>query len=181
MEYLKSKDNENINLTIMLIANFNTNYTPKQLSNELSNGDYIVDNYKSSRSMYPDKELVGVKFDKRGISGEIYSDKIKIKLSFYDTNKMYSILSNWFSNTNIKIPPKDKFYIQSIIISSKTKEIYLDDTKTKHGTRVFEETDVTAVIRELADFIFIEFDDIEINKGKQLFESVFDEEYIIIN
>jgi len=189
MKYLESKYDDKIQSIISLEAKFNTRYTPEQISNEFTNKfEFMDSNYKSSRAMYPDKELTGVTFEYKNISGKIYANRIEIMMRDYNFEKIYSMINSWFEQTNMQIPEQDEFYVKAIILEDIDDDrIYLDSSKVADGKPLnhkfqHNKSDINSKIHEFIDFVFIEFSDSKINNDLAIkcFDDIIEHEYIII-
>lgn len=190
MNYLKSRQNKNITCRITLEAEFDDTYKPDILVDEFTNKfDFMNPHRKSSRSLWPDKELVGVKFETKDISGNIYMNKIKIDIHTYDFNKIYSKLSNWFEQTNVSIPDENKFYVGNIIINhiDDDAKVFVDSSKYKANetlqyTFKHDKSNKNIKIHNFMNVVYIEFTFLKIHivDAIKCFDEIIEEEYIIV-
>lgn len=165
MKYINNIFNEEINFRMSLCCKIQSNYTPKEISKSFKK-DKNVKEYKTikSRIEYLDKELRGIEIINNNYEIKILPDEIRLSIE-QDFNTVYSELISYFKDTIMRLPNKDEFYVESIIIYSENENsnIDIDETKTSKSNKMFrhkyfdEDTKITGHFGQLDGMISISF------------------------
>jgi len=187
MNYITSKNDEKVEIRYELEAKIDTQYTGEEISNILTDKFEFMDiESKSSRSMYPDFEIVGASFEYKDSSGTIYPDKIDINTKNF--NNIYEVVSNWFQEVSLNIPDKTKFSVEYISIESldDTTGVHIDASKIpvnylsdfKQDNKQIEKR-----LHQLQDFVYIDLFGLDLNiyDAMKTIDDILDKEYILIS
>lgn len=137
MKYIEKDTDYRLRITV---ESKEISIDPSVIKDELVGiSDRIEPCYKSSRSMWPEQELIGVSINESQMfSGKITRDKIKLSINNYvDFDNVYEDLKNWLVDTKIDLPNKQTFRVtgftfcsteeDKIVVSDSTKSIKKDE------------------------------------------------------
>lgn len=186
MRYIGDND-ASINVTLKT-RDFNgikTDIVVESLENVSSD---IERKYNTSRSMWPDKELVGVEFETEEFSGYIKTSEIKLSVDRSDVDEAYKRLREWFESSDLSLPSKQKFLVQSFTFHTDDLVLSVDETKctNKQNLVGFEYvkngiTSNYSVLQGMVSYLITEPDEgISISKFDDYVGEIIGDEIIII-
>lgn len=190
MRYIQSKTDKEIGLNIGLEADITTEYTNEDISNILTRKfEFMEQNTKTNRTMYPDFEIIGASFEKEDFSGKISNQKIELRIKHINLDEIYNILRKWFKNININIPDKSKFIVDDIIINSKKENYSIKLDSTKIPINYLSEyknnknsTKIEYRLYQFNDFVYIDLQGLNshITESINYLNEVLNNKYILI-
>lgn len=127
---------------------------------------------KTNRAMWPDTELLGVEtVDDVPLSFEMdYNcDAVRIHTRFSNFDEAHQTVSEWTDGTEVEIPSKDEFFVQSILLTGSREEtgVTYDETKCSedNGYQCFFEHDgINARYSGTSGFCSIHFESSHVNE-----------------
>lgn len=140
MKYIRDSTDYQIHVTVE--ADNTNNVTAEQIKNQLEQQSSRFEPYhKSSRSMWPYEELIGVSIaEADGFSGKITEDGFRLSIDDYgEFNRVYEQLKEWVSDTEIDTPQKQLFKIASFsfVSTQDNQSVTHDSTKSTDKDDLF--------------------------------------------
>lgn len=134
MRYVKDESEYELHITTV---SENTSVSDAEvIRDELEDTSERIDPcHKSSRSMWPEKELMGVSIDKSEyFSGKITADKFEISIDSYkDFDRAYKQLKMWLSDSKVEVPQKQSFRVTGFtFLPTDEDEVVTYDTTKSH-------------------------------------------------
>lgn len=186
-----SWDEENYTVRITIRSKFKNRYGPQSILNNLIDKHKDIERKeKTDRLMWPDKELVGIKFDltQKGFKGNITSNSISLtSKNIDDIDELYSMVYDWTENTDIHLPPLSDFYLSGYsldimpkdddmaIVFDSTKRNSVDDFGSLHSYTC------DGYISGIQNICSVYFDDkIDIECGQEYIKECISDELFII-
>ena len=191
MEYIENSTDYQLHVTVE--STNNSVSSPELVKDELKDqSKHIEPSRKSSRSMWPDTELVGVSIDDSNeLSGKITDRKFKLSIDDYSTfDQCYEQLKKWLSGTKIDLPQKDSFKVTAFTFTSSEDGtvVTYDTTKTDEKDAilgyVYEYNGIKSnysMIQGMVSFMFTDPDNgVSLNKFEDYVNSIVNHELVII-
>lgn len=187
-KYIDNNDDYRVEITIRY--KLNNKYKAQDIVDSLiDKNDNIMKKEHTNRSMWPDKKLVGIKFemDDKGFSGHISRDSIHLTSeNINDIDKLYDMVNNWTENTDIHLPALSNFYLSGYSINLVPKDdmaIVYDSTKCTEidDFGCVHEFNCNGYISGFKNICSIYFDNkITIQEGKEYLEHCINNNLFII-
>lgn len=147
MEYIKLED-KRLSVHGDFNANFYNNYALSTILQEGEKTARFDELEKTSRSMWPERETVGITFEEDDFEIDIQQDSVRIRLdNIFNFDSVYDDIQTMLCNTSIDIPPKKHFKTDMISFYNQSDEYHLtyDETKCEpsqeFGTECYLKTD----------------------------------------
>jgi hypothetical protein len=140
MKYLEKNDNYRIRITV---ESGNLSVTDSEVIKKelIHKSDRIEPCYKSSRSMWPNQELIGVSISESDkFSGKIMEEKFKLSIDNYkDFENVYRQLEKWLTGTKIDLPRKESFRVTGFTFVSTADDMVVvyDSSKSENRDQLF--------------------------------------------
>lgn len=191
MRYIQNSSDYQLHITVESTDSPVTD--PELIRDELTDQSrYIKPAHKSSRSMWPEEELIGVSIDgPDGLSGKITNRKFKLSVDEYENfGEAYEKLKHWLADTRIELPQKNSFKVTGFTFLSSEDQVVAtyDTTKTEEVDELFGHIYESGGIRSnysmiqgMVTFTFIEPNDgVSFNKFEDYLESIINKELVIV-
>lgn len=186
-----SWNEESFRVRITVHGDFENRYDPQVILNNLiDKSDDIERKESTDRVMWPEKELMGIKFDLTGrkFKGSITRDSISLTSgNINNIDELYSTVYKWTKNTSIHLPPLTDFYLSGysldVIPRDDNTAIVFDSTK-RNTNDVFgslHSYNCDGYISGIQNVCSVYFDDeVDIDSGKKYIKECIDDELFVI-
>lgn len=190
MEYLSS-DHPAFEIHLSCDARFKTRASPEVIAEELvSQSQCISRKMKTSRSMWPNEELIGVEFerDQPHLTGKLTASKVSLGFRGFDGFEgAYTTVAEWCADAPFELPPREDFLVQSgrLLVADEDAGAVLDETKFGErnfiGSVGYDGAGVQASYDDYRGCVFIHLEDgVPRSQFRQHVEQLLREERVVI-
>lgn len=131
MEYVELED-KRLSVHSSFNADFHDNYTLNTILQEGEKVDKFEVLEKTSRSMWPEHETVGITYETDDFEIDIRRDRVRIRVDdVFEFDSIYDEIQTILYNTSIEVPPKRNFKTDMISLYSQSDEYWLTYDETK--------------------------------------------------